>query len=154
MAEDQGKNLPEDHQKDIVFNIYGGNNQIQPNVTEANQIFYGDQFAREALRAKQPALPPLTDDERRLLVFIEKEESLRNYVAQLKVCKTAADVAEVVALMCENEPKLTEERIVKSTFIETLLPLIPEVEQGRSIDNIRVQINKVWPEHKRLLRNQ
>lgn len=154
MAEDQGKNLQEDHQKDIVFNIYGGNNQIQPNVTEANQIFIGDQFAREALRAKQPAVAPLTDDERRLLVFIEKEESLRNYVAQLKVCKTAAAVAEVVALMCENEPKLTEERIVKSTFIETLLPLIPEVEQGRSIDNIRVQINKVWPEHKRLLRNQ
>lgn len=154
MAEDQGKNLPEESKQGAVYNFYGGYNQVLPNATEANQIFIGDQFAREALRAKQPAVAPLTDDERRLLVFIEKEESLRNYVAQLKVCKTAAAVAEVVALMCENEPKLTEERIVKSTFIETLLPLIPEVEQGRSIDNIRVQINKVWPEHKRLLRNQ
>jgi len=154
MAEDQEKKMTEEAKQGITFNIHGGNNQILPNATEAKQIFYGDQFAREALRAKQPGVAPLTDDERRLLVFIENEESLRNYVAQLKVCKTAAAVAEVVALMCENEPKLTEERIVKSTFIETLLPLIPEVEQGRSIDNIRVQINKVWPEHKRLLRNQ
>ncbi len=154
MAEDQEKKMTEEAKQGITFNIHGGNNQILPNATEAKQIFYGDQFAREALRAKQPGVAPLTDDERRLLVFIENEESLRNYVAQLKVCKTAAAVAEVVALMCENEPKLTEERIVKSTFIETLLPLIREVEQGRSIDNIRVQINKVWPEHKRLLRNQ
>ena len=154
MAEDQGKKMPEENKNGIVFNIHGGNNQILPNATEAKQIFYGDQFAREALRAKQPALPPLTDDERRLLVFIEKEESLRNYVAQLRVCKTAADVGEVVALMCENEPNLTEERIVKAKFIETLLPFIPGVEQGKGTDNLRVQINKAWSEHTRVLKRK
>ena len=154
MPEDQGKKMSEDDKQGIVFNIYGGSNQILPNATEAKQIFYGDQFAKEALRAKQPAVTPLTDDERRLAVYIEKEESLRNYVAQLAVCKTAADVGEVVALMCENEPNITEERIVKSKFIETLLPLIPGVEKGKGIDNIRAQINKVWPEHKRTLKRK
>ena len=154
MSEDQGKKMSEDDKQGIVFNIYGGSNQILPNATEAKQIFYGDQFAKEALRAKQPAVTPLTDDERRLAVYIEKEESLRNYVAQLAVCKTAADVGEVVALMCENEPNITEERIVKSKFIETLLPLIPGVEKGKGIDNLRAQINKVWPEHKRTLKHK
>ena len=154
MTEDQGKKMPEDNQKGIVFNIYGGSNQILPNATKAEQIFYGDQFAKEALRAKQPAVTPLTDDERRLAVYIEKEESLRNYIAQLSVCKTAADVGEVVALMCENEPNLTEERIAKSKFIETLLPLIPGVEKGKGIDNLRIQINNAWQEHKRALRRK
>ena len=34
----------------IIFNISGGNNQILPNATKAEQHFYGDQFAKEALR--------------------------------------------------------------------------------------------------------
>lgn len=152
MAEEQGKDMREDDKKGIVFNIYGGSNQILPNATKGEQIFYGDQFAREALRKGSEAERMLTDEERRLAVFVEKEESLRNYVAQLAVCKTAGDVGEIVALMCENEPRLTEERIVKAKFIETLIPLIPGVEQGRSIDNLRIQIDKAWQGHKRALK--
>lgn len=140
--------------KGIIFNISGGNNQILPNATKAEQHFYGDQFAKEALRKGAAAEPPLTDGERRLLMFIEKEESLRNYVAQLAVCKNAAEVGKVVALMCENEPRLTAERIIKKEFIETLLPLIPGVEQGRGIDNLRIQINNAWQENKRILKNK
>lgn len=131
----------EEERNNITFNIYGGSNQILPNATKAVQNFYGDQFAHEVLRQDAPAAAPLTDQERRLLVFVEKEESLRGYLAQLAVCKTAAEVGEVVLMMCENEPKLTEERIVKTKFIENLLPLIPNVKQGLSIDNLRVQIN-------------
>jgi len=138
--------------KCIVFNIYGGNNQILPNATKAELIFYGDQFANEALLKGTTGQRPLTDDERRLAVFIEKEESLRNHVAQLSVCKTAADVGEVVAMMCENEPRLTEERIAKGKFIETLIPLIPGVVQGRSVDNLRIQIDKAWKTLKRTLK--
>ena len=152
MAEEQGKDMREEDKKGIVFNIYGGSNQILPNATKGEQIFYGDQFAREALRKDSEAERMLTDEERRLAVFVEKEESLRNYVAQLAVCKTAGDVGEIVALMCENEPRLTEERIVKAKFIETLIPLIPGVEQGRSIDNLRIQIDKAWQGHKRALK--
>ena len=101
----------------IIFNISGGNNQILPNATKAEQHFYGDQFAKEALRKGATEEPLFTDDERRLLVFIEKEESLRNYVASLAACKTAADLGRVVVNMYENEPRLTEELIVKEEFI-------------------------------------
>ena len=144
----------EEDKNNITFNIYGGSNQILPNATEAVQNFYGDQFAKEALRKGAPAEPPLTDDERRLAVFVEKEASLRNYVAQLAVCKTAADVGEVVALMCENEPHLFEERVVKEKFIRVLLPLIPAVEKGKGIDNLRIQITNACQEHQRMLKRK
>lgn len=144
----------EEDKNNITFNIYGGNNQILPNATKAEQHFYGDQFAKEALRKGVAAEPALTADERRLLMFIENEESLRNYVASLSACKTAADVGKVVAMMCENESNITEERIAKEEFIKTLLPFIVGVERGRGIDNLRIQINKVWAERKRTLRNK
>lgn len=138
----------------ITFNIYGGSNQILPNATKAEQHFYGDQFAKEALRKGATEEPLFTDDERRLLVFIEKEESLRNYVASLAACKTAADLGRVVVIMYENEPRLTEELIVKEEFIEKLLPFIPGVEKGRGIANLRVQINNALAEYKRAHRNK
>lgn len=144
----------EEDKNNITFNIYGGSNQILPNATKAEQHFYGDQFAKEALRKGQPQPAPLTDDERRLLMYIEKEESLRNYVAQLAVCENAADVGKVVALMCEHEPHLSEVQIVKEEFIKTLLPFINNVEKGRGIDNLRIQINNAWAERKRIHRNK
>lgn len=138
----------------IIFNISGGNNQILPNATKAEQHFYGEQFAKEALRKGATEEPLFTDDERRLLVFIEKEESLRNYVASLAACKTAADLGRVVVIMYENEPRLTDELIVKEEFIEKLLPFIPGVEKGRGIANLRVQINNALAEFKRTHRNK
>ena len=144
----------EEDKNNITFNIYGGSNQILPNATKAEQIFYGDQFAKEALRKGTSGEKPLTDDERRLMMYVEKEESLRNYVASLAVCRTAADVGRVVAVMCENEPRLNEARIAKAEFIETLLPFISGVEKGRGIDNLRIQISQAWQDHKRTLKNR
>ena len=37
--------MEENSKSNVTFNIYGGNNQILPNATEAVQNFYGDQFA-------------------------------------------------------------------------------------------------------------
>jgi hypothetical protein len=138
----------------IIFNISGGNNQILPNATKAEQHFYGDQFAKEALRNGTPGVEPLTDDERRLLMYIEKEESLRNYVANLKACKTAAEVGQVVAIMCENEPHLFEQRVAKETFIEKLIPFLTGLERGKGIDNLRLNIDSAIQERKRALRNK
>lgn len=138
----------------IIFNISGGNNQILPNATKAEQHFYGDQFAKEALRKGAPTEAPLTADERRLLVYVEKEESLRNYVASLKACQTAAEVGQLVATMCENEPRIDEARIVTKAFIKTLLPFMTGVESGKGIDNIRNYINNAWAERKRAIRNK
>lgn len=144
----------EEEKNGITFNIYGGSNQILPNATKAEQHFYGDQFAKEALRKGAVTERPLTDDERRLLMFVEKEESLRKYVASLAVCKTAAEVGQVVAIMCENEPHLDEVRIAKENFIQTLLPFITSFERGKGIDNLRIQIDKAWQERKRTLKNK
>ena len=144
----------EEDKNNITFNIYGGNNQILPNATKAEQHFYGDKFAKEALRNGEAGEPALTDDERRLMLYVENEESLRNYVASLEACKTAADVGRVVVIMYQNEPKLTEERIVKEEFIKTLLPFIDGVDKGKGIDNLRVQINNALLEHKRILRGK
>ena len=143
-----------EEKSNIIFNISGGNNQILPNATKAEQHFYGDQFAKEALRNGATAEPPLTDDERRLAMFVEKEASLRNYVASLKACKTAAEVGQVVATMCENEPRIDETRIVTKAFIEILVPFMTGVETGKGIDNIRNAINNAWAERKRALRNR
>ncbi len=144
----------EEEKNGITFNIYGGSNQILPNATKAEQHFYGDQFAKEALRKGAVTERPLTDDERRLLMFVEKEESLRNYIASFAVCKTAAEVGQVVAIMCENEPHLDEVRIAKENFIKTLLPFITSFERGKGIDNLRIQIDKAWQERKRTLKNK
>ena len=143
----------EEDKNGLTFNIYGGSNQILPNATKAEQHFYGDQFAKEALRQGAPDEAPLTPDERRLLVYVEQEESLRNYVASLAACRTAADVGQVVAMMCENESRLDNERIATKAFIETVLPLIPGVGKGRGVDNLRIQINNAWKERKRALKN-
>lgn len=140
-----------EEKSDITFNISGGNNQILPNATEANQYFYGDQFAKEALRKGAPQEAPLTDDERRLMLHVEKEESLRNYVASLRACKTAAEVGKVVAEMCVNEPKLYSFQIIKKEFIQTLLPFLTGLEKGKGIDNLRVQIEIAWTERERSL---
>ena len=136
------------------FDISGGSNLIAPNAMTQQQIFYGDQFAKEALRKGSPEVPPLTDDERRLAVYVDTEESVRNYVASLKACKTSAEVGQVVATMCENESRIDEERIVTKAFIEVLLPFMTRVESGKGIDNIRNYINNAWAERKRALRNR
>ena len=139
----------ENDKNQVVFNIYGGSIQILPTATQAVQYFYGDQFARLVLTEKEGTEAPLTAEERRLLVFMESVEAMRNYVALLDACEDAAAVGRVVAIMCENEPHLDSERIVKKEFIETLLPFIPKVLKGRGIDNLRVQINQAWAKRKR-----
>lgn len=143
-----------EEKNNIIFNISGGNNQILPNATKAEQHFYGDQFAKEALRKGSPEVAPLTDEERRLGMYVEKEESLRSYVAGIKACQTAAEVGRVVATMCENEPRIDEARIVTKAFIELLVPFMTGVETGKGIDNIRNAINNAWAERKRALRNR
>lgn len=129
-----------------------GTNQILPNATKAEQHFY--------YRAEQPETPvpdaqprPWTaDDERRLSLYLEKEESLQAYIATLAACTTAQQAGEAVAEMCANEPKMDSELIVKEKFIRLLLPFLVRLEKGKGIDNLRVNINNAWLGRKRQLR--
>lgn len=54
---------------DVTFNIYGGNNQILPNATKAEQNFYGDQFAEKTLAKDGEAPLPLTEEEQALSIY-------------------------------------------------------------------------------------
>ena len=100
------------------------------------------------------SLPKLTDEERRLAMYVANEDLVRSYVANIKACQTAAEVGQVVATMCENEPRIDETRIVTKAFIEILVPFMTGVETGKGIDNIRYAINNAWAERKRTLRNR
>ena len=76
----------------IHINIYGGNNQILPNATKAEQHFY---FTAEEVRPTNRPLQPHTwnpDDEKRFSLYIDKKEELSAYIATLAACKTAREV--------------------------------------------------------------
>ena len=144
--------MEEKNASNVHINIYGGTNQILPNAVKAEQRFY--------YRAEQPETPvpdaqprPWTaDDERRLSLYLEKEESLQAYIATLAACTTAQQAGEAVAEMRVNEPKMDSELIVKEKFIRLLLPFLVRLEKGKGIDNLRVNINNAWLGRKRQLR--
>ena len=135
-----------------TFHIYGGNNQILPNATEAVQNFYGDEFAKQKLAEENNTTAELSEDEQALAIYINKVESLRGYITLLRSCKTARDLGEVVATMRQQEPSLTDELIVKQSFISLLLPFVPKWAKGQTIDNIRVAINNAWSARKKAIR--
>ena len=127
------------YMNDITININGGNNQILPNATEAVQNFYGDQFAEKIL-SNTVVDKELCPEVGKLSLYVDKV-NLPDYIAQLSECQNATELAKVVIYMFEQEPKLTEEEIVKERFISILLPLATKITKGRTIDNLRARIN-------------
>lgn len=97
----------------------------------------------------EPSRPWSSDDERRLSLYIEKEETLRAYIATLAACTNAQQVGEAVAQMCADEPKLNGDLIAKEKFIRLLLPFLVRLEKGKGIDNLRLNINEAWAVYKR-----
>ena len=141
--------MEEKNASNVHINIYGGTNQILPNATKAEQHFHYAQGKAEAPSSAEPSRPWSPDDERRLSLYIEKEESLQAYIAVLSSCTTAQQVGEAVAQMCVDEPKITAELIAKEKFICLLLPFLIGVDKGKSIDNLRLNINEAWAAYKR-----
>ncbi len=139
---------------DVNINIYGGNNQILPNATKAEQNFFSSEFAEKKLSSSDMQEEELTEAEQALAIYINKVEALRGYVTLLGNCKTARDLAEVVATMCQQEPSVDETLIVKQSFINLLLPFVPEWEKGKTVDNIRVAINNAWDARRKALRHK
>lgn len=133
----------------VNINIYGGTNQILPNAVKAEQHFHYVQGQAEEPAPAELSRPWLPDDERRLSLYIEKEETLRAYIATLAACTTAQQVGEAVAQMCADEPKLNGGLIAKEKFIRLLLPFLVRLEKGKGIDNLRLNINEAWAVYKR-----
>ena len=144
--------MEENSKSNVTFHIYGGNNQILPNATEAVQNFYGDQFAERMLQSEGKPSDALTEDEQRLAIYINKVELLRSYVSSLTACQSAKEVGEVVATMCQNEESIYAELIVKAEFIKLLLPFLTHVKSGKGIDNLRVYINDAWTARKKAMK--
>ena len=94
----------------------------------------------------------LTEDEQRLAIYINKVESLRNYIANLTACQSAKEVGEVVATMCQNEETIYAELVVKADFIKLLLPFLTNMKSGKGIDNLRVYINDAWTARKKAMK--
>ena len=135
---------------DITININGGNNQILPNATEAVQNFYGDQFAEKKLSNTADGIESCPEADK-LSLYINKV-NIPGYISQIGECLNATELAQIVMSMLEQEPKLTDEAVVKERFITLLLPFAHKLDKGRSIDNIRARINDALmarPKHNR-----
>ena len=139
---------------EITITIHGGNNQIMPNATHAEQHFHYHGAENSSTTQSDDQTSASDEDRQRLSIYIKKEEDLDKYISLLSTCKKAAEVGEVVATMCENEPNIDSDRIAQQSFIRLLLPFIPNVEKGKGIDNLRIQIDKAWTARKKALRNQ
>ena len=134
---------------DVKISIYDSIVQVLPNATKAVQNFNGDQFAEKILRKQEATEDSFADAEslevdspeaKKLALYIGKE-SLPAFLAQIRDCNNATELALVVVSMLDQETKLTEEIVVRSSFIQLLLPFATNITSGRSVNNIRARIN-------------
>lgn len=142
---------------DVKISIYDSIVQVLPNATKAVQNFNGDQFAEKILSKQETAEDSSSDAEspdaaspeaKKLALYIGKE-SLLTFLDQIRGCNNATDLALVVVSMLDQEAKLTEETVVRSTFIQLLLPFATKITSGRSVNNIRARINDALIAHRK-----
>ena len=126
---------------DITFNISGGNNQILPNATHAEQNFYGDDFVPHPNNSPQGETYGATPQEH-LARYIGNRQLLDSYIARLEQCTKAGTLADILVDMAINDnASVSKYDIVKGSFIELLLSLCPKFRTGKSISNIRQRVN-------------
>lgn len=118
---------------DITITIHGGNNQILPNATEAIQNFYVGEYCGETSQEEGDGRSGLMPETIRFRAYINKEEDLERYLAQIVECRTVTELAQVILVMQENEPKITPEEMVKERFIRLFLPITPRITKGKSV---------------------
>ena len=141
--------MMEEKERSVInINIHGGNNQILPVATKAEQHFHFSGSADAAGREVADG-PWTAADEARLSVYVSDREKPRGYIAVLAACTTAREVGEAVVGICVDEPRVTQELIVREAFISALLPFLVKVVRGKGIDNLRHSINEAWTAYKR-----
>ena len=101
---------------DLTITIHGGNNQILPNATEAIQNFYVGEYCGETFQEEGDGRSGLMPETIRFRAYINKEEDLERYLAQIVECRTVTELAQVILVMQENELKITPEEMVKERF--------------------------------------
>ena len=134
---------------DVKISIHDSIVQVLPNATKAVQNFNGDQFAEKILSKRVVAKDSSSDadssevaspEARKLALYIG-EKCLPAFLAQIRDCNNATELALLVVSMFDQETKLTEEIVVRSCFILLLLPFAIKITSGRSVNNVRARIN-------------
>ena len=129
---------------DVKISIYDSIVQVLPNATKAVQNFYGDQFAEQIFSKREVAEDSLSEaaspEAKKLALYIGKE-CLPAFLAQIRDCNNATELALFVVSMFDQKTKLTEEIVVRSSFIQLLFPFAIKVTSGRSVNNVRARIN-------------
>ncbi len=142
--------MNENDQSTVVINISGGNIQILPNAAKAEQHFYSDLLASEALKSggdnrRDAAVPPVPPSVAvsPLSLYINKVSLLSEYESRLSACATARQLGNIVVDMVHDpQVKVDETLMVKREFISLIQPLSPKVTTG--VGNIRKYINEAW----------
>lgn len=117
----------------IVFNISGGNNQVLPNATHAEQHFH--YHNGEAV---------VTGIASRLAIYINKEEDRQRFIPLVRSCQSAAEVGRIAVSMVQEVPGLTIDTAKTEPFITILLSLATGVTTGVTVPNFRKAIDNAW----------
>ena len=112
----------------IVINISGGNNQILPVATHAEQHYHTAD----------------TQIDNRLAIYINNVEDLRRYLSLLSACQSASEVGRCVTQMVQHTPGLTIDTAKTEPFISILLSLTPHIPSGTTVANYRKAIENAW----------
>ncbi len=135
-----------DKKADIMINISGGNIQILPNATHAEQHFYGChpmELGQESVQ--ETGMPDISS---RLAIYISNVETRRRYVAQLRACQSAAEVGKTVVSMVQEVQGLTIDQAKTASFITIILNLATSVRSGITVPNFRKAIENAWYDRK------
>ena len=90
---------------DITITIHGGNNQILPNATEAIQNFYVGEYCGETFQEEGDGRSGLMPETIRFRAYINKEEDLERYLAQIVECRTVTSHSGHARERAENNPR-------------------------------------------------
>lgn len=84
---------------DMTINIYGGNNQILPNATEAVQNLYVYDHANK-LQVVQTTSDALSSEAEKLSRYIDKDH-IPEHLNKIRACNNATDLAQVVVSLLD-----------------------------------------------------
>ena len=129
-------------EQEIIIEIYGGHVQILPAATQATQNFYGNAFAERVADQKQEEKP--FQEERQQLARLIGPSRLDEFLDKIAQCATAAELGVVVVAMVGEDNSLTEQEMVKESFIKLLQPFAVNIRKGNGVDNLRYYINEAW----------
>lgn len=132
------------------FNNFGTIHQFNAGAN-ATLIYNGEESVRSARQmdsCDETTSPPSLDAIQELALYVHDADRRATIVEQLRRALTARDIAFRVVADMEDLPTIDSYVVVKQKFIQPLLDLAVNVVQGRSINNVREQINKMLMQNK------